>query len=263
MQDPATQRAVLATSESGLLCLPQGPWHAIWTELRDDQAALHAMRCSCRALRDFSTPLINAARVYFTNTHEADANEDEVPGNVLQLNVATAASQLTGFPATAKLSRLQLFCLTNAAKVSNVIPNLFFCTAPRLAAITNLKVDYPHVVSMPPVDCSTSWLPASATAGEVWPVEQLVQHVILSISQQPCVIWSHLTLVACAGWTWRVLHSTGRQKRQRSRPAPWHPSRRPSPMATWQPSPAPALACARCGSRARRSEAPSSPPWLA
>lgn len=164
MPDPARQRAVLATSESGLLCLPQGPWHAIWTALRDDQAALHAMRCSCRALRDFSTPLINGALVYFTNTHEADANED---GNVLQLNVSTAVSQLTGFPATAKLSRLQLFCLTNAAKVSNVIPNLFFCTAPRLAAITNLKFDYPHVVSMPAVDCSTSWLPASVTAGEV------------------------------------------------------------------------------------------------
>lgn len=131
--------ALLAASEPGLLCLPHGPLQIIWTALRSDQAAQHALRCSCRALRDFSTPLITVARVEIP----------EVAGDgaeVLPTAVDWVISQLAAFPSKATLSTLKLECAPSGS-VEQVVPSFCFGGSPRLAFVTKVCMDMKFMVS--------------------------------------------------------------------------------------------------------------------
>ena len=134
MQAPALG---CASPEPGLLCLAHGPLYAIWSALLGDKAAQHALRCSCRALRDFSTPLITAAVVTVPHAPEV--------GLLLQA-VTEVLSQLAAFPSKATLSTLTVASKHNRG-TGELIPSVCVSSSLRLASVTNICINTNYMVS--------------------------------------------------------------------------------------------------------------------
>lgn len=143
-----------------LMQLPPGAVLRIWEALQhnigsthdfahQDSSALpanasqHLLRCTCRTLRDMTTPWITSLAITVEHGQEAEQHKPDAWAAVVQ----QACMQVAGFPSSAKLTKLKWDNPTHdrrpgdfTSQHQEVLPTVLWQMRARCMAITTLHI---------------------------------------------------------------------------------------------------------------------------
>lgn len=127
----------MSSDVPGILQLPLDAWEGVWDELRADgelpNAHQHALRCTCKALRDATNAWIHQLDIEVITRH---GHEDWAWVESME----QIEEQLSRFPKAAVMHGLNLTCTLNEGIMPEIVSGLVMKAGQRLAGLRKLTV---------------------------------------------------------------------------------------------------------------------------